>query len=612
MGGCGCISISQIDEVIVPVAPQGRMKPGDPGVASDVVKPLPPVPLSVLHAMVGASLSTAPWAEEDNSTEWINETIERMWPYVQDATASLVKEQFEPAIIDALPGFLASHVHIDCLHLGNTPPTINAIKCIEGDRGQGLKIRCHICLDSGVDFSAHIGIIPVGISHVKIFGNMSIELALLGELPIVGAIKICFLDPPQIQYEFHGLLKVIEAPGIKQAIRGAVDAILAHQLVMPNSIVVPLVKDIEHLHDQEKHPLGILRVHARSAKDLHDSDFNLLPTKRADPYLCVKLCDQSWTSASCKGTCDPKWADHEFYDFVIYDADQAVSIEVFDDDWGNPDDFLGCICPLGVNEALKASGQDLPLYSSAYLIGDRGVTTGHSEGRLQVGFEWLAMHGLAESEGAEELAGLLLTAAVEEVTMPARLARSICARLRLGDRTVSSRFLFTPRGQLQQQALEADQELVSVVHKGGQMGLSLEELVKLTGLDREMVGCILQGDGKLPEGTFKEERLVTTLRFDSRLHLPIRAPVLDKDAAAHQFESLLEGIHKDVVLELVSLSNTVLSKTSVPLQAIGRGHWPSREHETTKLVLELKGDHGVEVLMTVRLSLTATVAQTAP
>lgn len=605
MGGCSCSSsISQIGEVIVPVAQQGRMNPGDLGVAPDVVKPLPPMHLSALHLMVGASLSTAPWAE-DQSTEWINETIARLWPYVQAATSSIVKEKLEPAILERLPGWLASHVHIKCLHLGNTPPTIQAMKCIEGIKEQGVRIRCHICLDSGIDFSAHVGIIPVGVSHIKVFGNISIELGpLLGELPIIGAIKICCLDPPQTQYEFNGLLKVIEAPVIRQAVRAAVDAILAQQLVMPNSIIVPLVTDVEQVHDQDKHPLGILRVHARSAKDLHDSDYNWLPSKRADPYLRVKLCDQSWTSASCKGTCDPNWADREFYDFVIYDADQAVSIEVFDDDLGSSDDFLGCICPLGVNQALRASGQDLPLYKSAYLIGDRVVTTGHSEGLLKVGFEWLGMQGLAESEGAEELAGLLLTAAVEEVTMPAWLAGSICARLRLGDRTVSSRFLFTPRGQLQQQALEADQ--------GAQMGLSLEELVKLTGLDREMVGCILQGDGKLPEGTFKKERLVTTLRFDSRLHMPIRAPVLDRDAGAHQFESLLEGIHKDVVLELVSLSNTVLAKASVPLQAIGRGHWPQRELVTTKLVLELTGDNGVEVVMTVRLSLTATVAQPAP
>jgi len=559
----------------------------------------------LLHSRSTASAGAAELVKKgacpedpEAATGWINTAMERLWPNVIQAVANMVKEEVGPAIRDALPEWMAGHFQIDRFHLGRAVPSVHNLKTVESEHG--LRIEVHFDFDSGVDVALSVGPIAVGISKLKVSGNSVLEVGpLLEEIPVVGAVEFYFKDPPRLQYEFTGIARGAELPVLKNAVRQTIDRIIAREVVLPNRVVVPIAHGIEGTrHDREKAPLGVLRVQAVSAKDLPESDWNLIdwtlrPAKYSDPYLRAKLGDEVWKSSSVKGTSEPKWPSSDVHDFVVYDPAQALSVEVVDYDFLNADDYIGCIAPIEVQDALAASEQDLPLFEKCEHLGRHAdIEQSPGKGQLKLHFTWLNACELPSGSLPEDLDGHLLTATIHRVVMPARLAKSAQVCLTVGALEARSRYVRTPVGHFHDEVEHVDHALASVVHRGGRMGLGAEELVKLTKLDREIVEYILEKDGHINHAKascaapLHGEQLCTSLTFDARLRVAPKRQHLDGAAE----------------LKLVNKDKKVLASGTVDFKDMGTS-WPAHG---PKVWLELKGchdGHPVTCKMEVRLSL---------
>jgi len=540
-----------------------------------------------------------PVDSQAGASGWINALMERLWPNVCQAVVNMVKEEVAPAIQEQLPAWLAGHVRIDRFHLGRAVPSVHNLRC--HDTEQGLRIEVHFDFDSGVDVAMSVGPIQVGISKLKAMGNAVLEVGpLLEEIPVIGAIDFHLKDPPHLEYEFLGIARGAELPVLKNLVRQTIDGIIAREVVLPNRIVVPIAEGAEAmLHDREKAPLGVLRVRAVSADNLKDSDFNMSPAKRSDPYLRAKLGDQVWTSSAVKGTCEPKWPSSDVHDFVVYDRAQALAVEVLDYDFLNSDDYMGCIAPIEVQDLLGASEQELPLFEKVEHVGrNANITEDPGKGKLRLHFTWLNSLRLQSPSMPDDLDGYLLTASIRKVMMPARLAKSVQVCLKVGCLDAHSRFMRTPAGKADAAIKGADKTLVGVVHRGGRMGLGTEELVKLTHLDREIVEHILEKDGRLKKAKASSapldgEEVDVVLDFDARLRVAPKQKHLEDGAAE---------------LRLMSRGKKVLASGSLDLKEMGTS-WPACE---PKVWLELKGSHGVVCKMEVHLNLAGLKAGELP
>ncbi len=81
---------------------------------------------------------------------------------------------------------------------------------------------------------------------------------------------------------------------------------------------------------------GSLYVMVVEAHDLTGKDFSGL----SDPYVKLHLGDQETRSEIMFQTLDPHW--FEKFKIEVKDSEHAfLRVEVWDYDWGKPDDFLG-------------------------------------------------------------------------------------------------------------------------------------------------------------------------------------------------------------------------------------------------------------------------------
>ena len=117
------------------------------------------------------------------------------------------------------------------------------------------------------------------------------------------------------------------------------------------------------------------------ATDLMAMDVGLFNAATSDPYVRVKIADQTWRTPTVRRTCSPVWPEGTSYDFLVFSPAQHVHVQVFDEDRASADDALGCVGPLPVSDLLRHAGLGpvlLPLQDQA-----------SSTARLGLQLEWL-------------------------------------------------------------------------------------------------------------------------------------------------------------------------------------------------------------------------------
>jgi len=266
------------------------------------------------------------------------------------------------------------------------------------NKSDDIEVQLGLRFDSDLKVELTAVGVRVGICYVSLDGQL---VAVLGPAmaapPFFGGVQVFFANPPRLDIRFLGAARVAHIPGLRGAVRAAVDSAIAGVCVLPRRIAVDLNEDdavdITDLTFPE--PKGILRFKLLAGRDLVASDINVFGARTSDPYVVAKLGCKSWTSPTVRKCLNPTWGNDGTglaVDFPVHFESQQLHLRVFDWDFSSSDDLIGVAKSLDINELLSASrgpgraiNTEVPLLSAA---GEPGA------GKLVVSAEWLELRTL--------------------------------------------------------------------------------------------------------------------------------------------------------------------------------------------------------------------------
>ncbi|XP_023694479.1 extended synaptotagmin-2 isoform X2 [Paramormyrops kingsleyae] len=313
--------------------------------------------------------------------EWLNKTVKQMWPYICQFVDKLFRDTIEPAVKDA-----NAHLSTFCftkIDLGDKPLRINGVKVYTEnvDKRQvimDLQISFAGKTEINVDIKRYY--CRAGIKSIQLSGIMRVVMEpLLGDIPLVGALSLFFLNKPLLDINWTGLTNMLDIPGINGLCDGVIQDIIYSNLVLPNRITVPLVGKDELNQLRFPMPKGVLRIHFVEAQDLEGKDTYLggLIKGKSDPYGVIRIGNQLFQSKTIKENLNPKW--NEIYEVLVYDqSGQNIDIELYDED-PDKDDFLGSLM-IDIDEVQKEGKVD------EWFALEEVIT-----GKLHLKLEWLSL-----------------------------------------------------------------------------------------------------------------------------------------------------------------------------------------------------------------------------
>ncbi|XP_053537669.1 extended synaptotagmin-2 isoform X3 [Ictalurus punctatus] len=277
--------------------------------------------------------------------EWVNKTVNQIWPYACRFLEKLFRESIEPAVKGANTHL--STFSFTRIELGDKPLRVNGVKVYTDN----VDTR-QIIMDLQISFVANTEIemdikryyCKAGIKSIQLHGVLRVVLEpLMGKMPLVGAFSFFFLKKPLLDVGWAGLTNILDIPGLNGFSDSLIQDVISRYLVLPNRITVPLVGDIELEQLRFPMPKGVLRIHFLEAQNLEGKDkfFGGLIKGKSDPYGVVQVANQIFQSKTIKECLNPKW--NEVFEAAVYEhSGQHLEIELFDED-PDKDDFLGSL-----------------------------------------------------------------------------------------------------------------------------------------------------------------------------------------------------------------------------------------------------------------------------
>merc|ERR1719272_199147 len=278
----------------------------------------------------------------------INDLIKILWPRIGTYVEDLIQNSIAPSINASLPGLVqkSGGVKFTKISLGDSSPQLGPI-VVEDNKESGAitwHMGVNITCDMDVELTA-LGI-PIAITNFVLKGDL---VALLSppmmHPPFFGGLQVYFPNPPEVSINFGGAAKVADIPGLRGAIRGAIDGAVAGICVLPRRIAVDMNDEdaVDMVDLGYPEPSSILRYTLWSGANLVAADSHLIGAATSDPYVVTALGIKSTTSPHVSKNLNPVWGDKNGItsDFPVHDGSQALSIKVFDYDFGTSDDLIG-------------------------------------------------------------------------------------------------------------------------------------------------------------------------------------------------------------------------------------------------------------------------------
>uniref|UniRef100_A0A7N8Y9N4 Extended synaptotagmin-like protein 2a n=1 Tax=Mastacembelus armatus TaxID=205130 RepID=A0A7N8Y9N4_9TELE len=257
-----------------------------------------------------------PWVHypDVERVEWLNKTVKQMWPFICQFLEKLFKETIEPAVQNANP-----HLSSFCftrIDMGEKPLRVNGVKVYT----ENVDKR-QVIMDLQISF----------------VGNTEIDVDIKKYYCRAGIKSIQMLD-----ISWTGLTNMLDIPGVNGLCDSIIQDIINSQMVLPNSIRIPLVGDTQLAQLRFPVPKAVLRIHFIEAQDLLSKDTFMkgLIKGKSDPYGIISIGTKQFKSKVIQENLNPKW--NEVYEALVYDnaGVKIVDIELFDEDTDD-DDFLG-------------------------------------------------------------------------------------------------------------------------------------------------------------------------------------------------------------------------------------------------------------------------------
>jgi len=242
-----------------------------------------------------------PWVffPDFERAEWINKILDNIWPNVEELVINAIVNKVEPVLDESENSFVQS-IEVSRVSLGDIPPRIGGVKVYPVRR---IVSRDEIVMEVDVDWPSNCDLqvslkhtqqlVSASLKNILFQGHLRITLApLLNDAPLVGGVKLSFLDEPKISFDPDGIAKIVDLPGVSSLVKKVIANQISQICVLPKSIFLPLVNPMPESVSRCQMPAGMLRVQVIQGVDLMAKDSSLLGGKSSDPYVIFSINDQ--------------------------------------------------------------------------------------------------------------------------------------------------------------------------------------------------------------------------------------------------------------------------------------------------------------------------------
>ncbi|KAH7618895.1 putative Synaptotagmin-3 [Nannochloris sp. 'desiccata'] len=312
--------------------------------------------------------------DSDHPT-FVNQAMSVLWPHIDRAATSWA---FKDRNLENLlneqdfwkPSWLAaSGVVLQSLELGQTPPNVTGLKVYSTTPGAGdvkpdsltvdidfdwlSKLNCIIVMktlqttnkrsiaDKVLSVVYKAITIKVVVKNIVARGQLRIIAApLLGEIPVIGAIRASFLGPPTISYDVSSFgLSPMFIPGLESWIQSFITGHVLQPFTFPEALELNIAELFGVAAIPPPiYPQGVLSVTIHGVDNVPRMD---MFGAGADPYMKIFATKKLKQRTSVKAkTRFPKW--EETFDIIVHDEKyQQLTLEVWDSDQLSRDDMVG-------------------------------------------------------------------------------------------------------------------------------------------------------------------------------------------------------------------------------------------------------------------------------
>ncbi|MGH0170538.1 UNVERIFIED_CONTAM: hypothetical protein FKN15_059391 [Acipenser sinensis] len=312
--------------------------------------------------------------------EWLNKILQQAWPFVGQYLEKLLVESITPTIRDSNPHLQT--FTFTKVNLGDKALRVIGMKAhTEMDKRQVL-LDMYVSYVGDVEINVEIKkyFCKAGVKGIQLHGMLRVILEpLIGDVPLVGAITMFFIQRPRLDINWTGITNLLDIPGLNAFSDTMIMDTISSFLVLPNRLTVPLVADLHVAQLRSPLPRGVVRIHLKEAQNLLSTDTLLggAIKGKSDPYVILRVGTQTFTSKTVDDDLNPKW--NEMYEVIVHEVPgQELELEVFDKD-PDQDDFLGRLkMDLGCVKKARVLDQWMPLKDVEM-------------GRVHLRLEWLSL-----------------------------------------------------------------------------------------------------------------------------------------------------------------------------------------------------------------------------
>ncbi|CAH8853665.1 unnamed protein product [Trichobilharzia szidati] len=212
----------------------------------------------------------------------------------------------------------------------------------ENIRKDEIVLDLDLMLYSDARIKVNLGKVKAGVKEFELRGTLRVVMKpLVPKVPFAGAVTVCFLDSPYINFSLTDMGNILGLPGLQQTLNTVIRNVVNQLVVLPNRLPVQLLPDIDIQSLKYPLPQGVLHVNMISGRNLKAGDKSMIGRHTSDPYCVIRVGARSFNTSVVKETLEPVWNQH--FEFIVDICHgQSVTVEVYDKDQGNKDDYLGC------------------------------------------------------------------------------------------------------------------------------------------------------------------------------------------------------------------------------------------------------------------------------
>lgn len=280
-------------------------------------------------------------ATDISQVNFFTDLLKALWPELDVAVSKMIRASCEEIFATLTP-----KIKVQKMQLGNVPMRMENIQVLRQTKNQSsssIRLTMDVVWNGNCDmeFTTNLGV-GFGVEHLKFHGRLVCTLfPLTQELPLIGAVQYAFINPPKMQMKFTGLASIANTSILQDTVQSTMASSLT-SLVLPNQSLYKMDPKLT-LEQIYQAPLGIVRLTILSGSGFQEEVRRMAKNDIPDVFVKVQFgAGGTYQTAVVKNSLKPIWKQ-ETCDFMLYDKDQLLRLEAWDEDNGtlDADDALG-------------------------------------------------------------------------------------------------------------------------------------------------------------------------------------------------------------------------------------------------------------------------------